>query len=94
MINDYALATATETPVVRRTSFPSTVVEDRSRTHDVFMLKIASRWHAINRWKWTTAASSSEDSGLSNDTERIFVRWTLLASRMKHRPHALLMARG
>ena len=29
-----------------------------------------------------------------NDTDRIFVRWTLLASRPKHRSHALLMARA
>ena len=36
-----------ETPVVRRTSFPSTVVEDGSWTRDVFVLKIAFR---CNLW--------------------------------------------
>jgi len=51
-----------ETPVIRRTSFPSTVVGDRSWTRDVFMLKIASRWQSVNEWKSTTTATSSEDS--------------------------------
>jgi len=35
-----------------------------SHQPDVFMLKIASRWQSVNRWKsMTTTAASSEDSG-------------------------------
>ena len=42
---------------------PSTVIEDRSWTLDVFVLNIASRWQSVNQWKSTTTATSSEDSG-------------------------------
>jgi len=35
-----------------------------SHQPDVFVLKIASRWQSVNRWKsTTTTAASSEDSG-------------------------------
>ena len=60
------------TPVVRRTSFPLTVVGDHGWTHNVFMLKIASRWQSVNQWKSTTTATSSEDSG---PKERIPSSW-------------------
>jgi len=48
------------------------VIEDRSWTLDVFMLKIASRWKSVNQWKSTTTATSSEDSG---STEQIASSW-------------------
>jgi len=50
--------------------YPSTVIEDRSWTRDVFMLKIASRWQSVNQWKSTT--TSSEDSG---STKQIASLW-------------------
>ena len=34
-----------------------------SRSRDVFMQKIASRWQSVNQLKSTTTATSSEDSG-------------------------------
>jgi len=63
-----------ETPVVRRTSFPSTVVGNRSWTRDVFILKIASRWQSVNQWKSTTTATSSESED-SGSTKQIATSW-------------------
>ena len=62
-----------ETLVVRRTSFSSTVIGDRGRNLDVFMLKIASRWQSVNQWKSTTTATSLEDSGSTEQLDRIFM---------------------
>jgi len=80
-----------ETPVVRRTSFPSTVVEDRSWTCDVVHVKDRFQVAIYEPVEVDDDASIFGRQRIS-DPECIFVRWTLLASRSKHRLHALLMA--
>ena len=46
-------------------------------TCSLLMLKIASRWQSVNQWKSTTMATSSEDSG---STEQIASSWDEHAS--------------
>ena len=36
-----------------RVQWETPVIRDRSRSRDVFMLKIASRWQSVNQWKST-----------------------------------------
>ena len=74
--------------MVGQTSFPSTVVEDRSRTRDVV--------HVKDRLPMAICEPVEVDDDGDifgrqriNNTER-----TLLASRSMHRTHALLMARA
>jgi len=62
--------------VIRRTFFLSTVVGDRGWSHDMFMLKIASRWQSVNQWKSTMTATSSEDS----ERNRLHLREMNIAS--------------
>ena len=49
--------------------FPVNAGRRSSRSRDVFMQKIASRWQSVNQLKSTTTATSSEDNG---PKERIF----------------------
>ena len=48
-----------------------------SRSRDLFMLKVASRWQSVNQWKSTTTATSSEDS---RSTELYASSWDNIAS--------------
>jgi len=61
-----------ESPEVRRTSSPSTVVKDRSWSHDVVHVKDRRRWQSVNRWKLMTTAESLEDSGSTTQSASLW----------------------
>ena len=74
-----------ETPVVRRTSFPSTVVGDRGWSRDVFMLKIASRWKSGKKWSnWPSRRRRRHLRKTEDQRNRSHLREMNIASYLIH----------